>query len=47
VAVEKLTREKSAGKTDFLCSARHFLSPKFPLISEISSFSTAAPVYDN
>jgi hypothetical protein len=25
---------------DFLCSVRHFLSPKFPLISEISSFST-------
>ena len=28
---------------DFLCSARHFLSPKISLISEISSFSTATP----
>jgi hypothetical protein len=53
VAVEKLTLEKSAEKrsrqdalqNDFLCSARHFLSPKFPMISEILSFSTATGHY--
>ena len=32
---------------NFLCSAGHFLSPKFPLISEISSFSTATYSYVN
>jgi hypothetical protein len=50
VAVEKLTYKKSAEKRlrqDALQTtfpAGHFLSPKFPLISEISRLSTATPV---
>jgi hypothetical protein len=51
VAVEKLTYKKSAEKrlrqdalqTTFPARLDNFLSPKFPLISEISSFSTATP----
>src|ERR1700726_4165064 len=34
---------QKARTNDVLDSARHFLSPKFPPISEISSFSTATP----
>src|SRR3984893_6285298 len=43
---ELLWVSSGCSTNDFLCSARHFLFPKFPPISEISSFSTATPDYN-
>jgi hypothetical protein len=49
--VERITKRfydrAGCATNDFLCSARDFLSPKFPLISEISSFSTATTKIEN
>ena len=55
VGVEKLDFGKSAEiglrqdalQTIFSDSPRHFLSPKFVLISEIRSFSTATAVHNS
>jgi hypothetical protein len=44
---QKLDRVRMPCERLSLLGSRHFLSPKIPLISEISSFSTATPDYVN